>query len=175
MRDEPTGLSLDIIDDVLVARVQHHSFRQDLFPIPHQLRIAAAITAESRKVASVALLVRKQQAATRQTGIDWIATGVIAVKFDLNMRRFGRNCDYVLTKRGIRSRNPRHGPDCQCREWLVDASVHMEVHMERRGAATITRLQIRLVESPSATKEQRYVGETFLRRKARQRQDNAMS
>ena len=30
MRDEPTGLSLDIIDDVLVARVQHHSFRQDL-------------------------------------------------------------------------------------------------------------------------------------------------
>jgi len=66
----------------------------------HQLRIAAAITAESRKVASVALRVRKQQAATRQTGIDWIATGVIAVKFDLNMRRFGRNCDHVLTKRG---------------------------------------------------------------------------
>jgi hypothetical protein len=58
------------------------------------------MTAESRKVASVALLVRKQQAATRQTGIDWIATGVIAVKLDLNMRRFGRNCDYVLTKRG---------------------------------------------------------------------------
>jgi hypothetical protein len=48
----------------------------------------------------VALLVRKQQAATRQTGIDWIATGVIAVKLDLNMRRFGRNCDYVLIKRG---------------------------------------------------------------------------
>jgi hypothetical protein len=100
VRDEPTGLSLDIIDDVLVARVQHHSFRQDLFPIPHQLRIAAATTADYRKVASVALLVRKQQAATRQTGIDWIATGVIAVKFDLNMRRFGRNCDHVLTKRG---------------------------------------------------------------------------
>jgi len=100
MRDEPTGVSLDIIDDVLVARVQHHSFRQDLFPMAHQLRIAAAIPAESRKVASVALRVRKQQAATRQTGIDWIATGVIAVKFDLNMRRFGRNCDHVLTKRG---------------------------------------------------------------------------
>ncbi len=41
-----------------------------------------------------------QQAETRQTGIDWIPTGVIAVKLDLNMRRFGRNCDYVLTKRG---------------------------------------------------------------------------
>jgi len=66
MRDEPTGLSLDIIDDVLVARVQHHSFRQDLFPIAPQPRIAAAITAESRKVTSVALRVRKQQAATRQ-------------------------------------------------------------------------------------------------------------
>jgi hypothetical protein len=26
MRDEPTGVSLDIIDDVLVTRVQHHSF-----------------------------------------------------------------------------------------------------------------------------------------------------
>jgi hypothetical protein len=51
----------------------------------------------------------------------------------------------------------------------------MQVHMERTGVATITRLKIRLVESPSATKEQRYVGETFLRRKARQRQDNAMS
>ena len=100
MRDEPTGFSLDIIDDVLVARVQHHSFRQDLFPIARQPRIAAAIMAESRKVTSVVLRVRKQQAATRQTGIDWIATGVIAVKFDLNMRRFGRNCDYVLTKRG---------------------------------------------------------------------------
>jgi hypothetical protein len=100
MRDEPTGLSLDIIDDVLVARVQHHSFRQDLFPIARQPRIAAAIAAESRKVTSVVLRVRKQQAATRQTAIDWIATGVIAVKFDLNMRRFGRNCDYVLTKRG---------------------------------------------------------------------------
>ena len=100
MRDEPAGLSLDIIDDVLTARVQHHSFRQDLSPMAHQLRIAAAIAAESRKVASVALLGRKQQAATRQTNIDWIATGVIAVKFDLNMRRFGRNCDHVLTKRG---------------------------------------------------------------------------
>jgi hypothetical protein len=100
MPDEPTGLSLDIIDDVLVARVQHHSFRQDLFPIARQPRIAAAIAAESRKVTSVALRVRKQQAATRQTAIDWIATSVIAVKFDLNMRRFGRNCDYVLTKRG---------------------------------------------------------------------------
>jgi hypothetical protein len=100
MRDEPTGLSLDIIDDVLVARVQHHSFRQDLFSIARQPRIAAAIAAESRKVTSVVLRVRKQQAATRQTAIDWIATGVIAVKFDLNMRRFRRNCDYVLTKRG---------------------------------------------------------------------------
>jgi hypothetical protein len=100
MRDEPTGLSLDIIDDVLVARVQHHSFRQDLFPIARQPRIAAAITAESRKVTSVVLRVRKQQAATRLTSIDWIATGVIAVKLGLNMRRFGRNCDHVLTKRG---------------------------------------------------------------------------
>jgi hypothetical protein len=102
MRDEPTGLSLDIMDDVLVlvARVQHDSFRQDLSPMAHPLRIAAAIAAASRKVASVALLGRKQQAATRQTGIDWITTGVITVKFDLNMRRFGRNCDHVLTKRG---------------------------------------------------------------------------
>jgi hypothetical protein len=61
MRDEPRGVSLDIIDDVLVARVQHHSFRQDLFPMAHQLRIAAAITAESRKVASVALRVRNSK------------------------------------------------------------------------------------------------------------------
>ena len=52
MRNEPTSVSLDIIDDVLVARVQHHSFRQDLFPMAQQLRIAAVITAESRKVAS---------------------------------------------------------------------------------------------------------------------------
>jgi hypothetical protein len=61
MRDEPTGLSLDIIDDVLVARVQHHIFRQDLFPMAHQLWVAAAITAESHKVVGVWLLVRKQQ------------------------------------------------------------------------------------------------------------------
>jgi hypothetical protein len=100
VRDGPTGLSLDIIDDVLVARVQHHTFRQDLFQMAHQLRVAAVITTGSRKVADVWLLVRKQQAETRQTSIDWTPTGVIAVKLDLNMRRFGRNCDYVLTKRG---------------------------------------------------------------------------
>jgi hypothetical protein len=113
MRDEPTSVSLDIIDDVLVARVQHHSFRQDLFPMAHQLRIAAAITAESRKRGG--LLVRKQQAATRQTGIDWIATGLIAVKFDLNMRRFGRNCDYVLIKRGDQVAQTAAWTGCQRR------------------------------------------------------------
>jgi hypothetical protein len=32
MHDEPMGLSPDIIDGVLVALVQHHIFRQDLFP-----------------------------------------------------------------------------------------------------------------------------------------------
>jgi hypothetical protein len=50
MRDEPTGVSLDFIDDVLVARVQHHSLRQDLFPMAHQLRVTAVITADPRKV-----------------------------------------------------------------------------------------------------------------------------
>jgi hypothetical protein len=93
---------------------------------------------------------RQTQAATRQTGVDWIPTGVIAVKLDPNMRRFGRNCDYVLAKRGAQV---------------------------AQTAATITRLnpgswrvQVR--------REKKYVHETFLRRKdaeARQRQDNAMS
>ena len=62
MRDEPTSVSLDIIDDVLVAGVQ----------LPARLLrngVAASdrccnngLTAESRKVASVALPGRKQQA-----------------------------------------------------------------------------------------------------------------
>lgn len=41
----------------------------------HQLRVLAAITVEFRKVVGVWLLVRKQQAETRQTAIDWIPAG----------------------------------------------------------------------------------------------------
>jgi hypothetical protein len=67
MPDEPTGLSLDIIDDVLVARVQHHSFRQDLFPIARQPRIAAAIAAESRKVKGHKCGTARPQTASRNT------------------------------------------------------------------------------------------------------------
>jgi hypothetical protein len=64
MRDELAGLSLDTIDDVLVAHHQHHTFRQDFFPksfipqelspIAHQLRVAAATKAECHKFTSVA-------------------------------------------------------------------------------------------------------------------------
>src|SRR5438132_5599682 len=33
MRDDPTGLPFDIIDDILVVHVQHDAFRQHLFPM----------------------------------------------------------------------------------------------------------------------------------------------
>jgi hypothetical protein len=48
--------------------------------------------------------------------------GLIAVKLDLNMRRFVQNrddvlinCDDVLIKRGDQSRKLWHRPRCQCR------------------------------------------------------------
>ena len=101
-------------------------------------------------------------------------TSSIAIKLDLNMRRFGRNCDYVLTKRGDQV--------AQTAAWRgLPVSPRLCPRLSAHGAhprGDHHQTEVGFVENLKSDERVKYVSGTFLRRKdaeAHQRQDNAMS